>query len=120
MSSTRKHIAIREIGEVVIVNFLEQELIGTTLAIEIGMELFAIAEQEFRGYGILLNFSGVTCVDEYFLTKLITLDKKLKSAGPGYIRMCFVHPEIHEVLAITKLNRIFRICDDEHAALSDF
>ncbi len=42
------------------------------------------------------------------LGKLITMEKKVKAAK-GKLRLCCIRPEIYEVFAITKLNRLFKI-----------
>jgi anti-sigma B factor antagonist len=50
---------------------------------------------------------------------LITLDKKAKARG-GSLKLCNIRPEIYEVFAITRLNRLFDIRDDEADALAAF
>ena len=51
--------------------------------------------------------------------KLITLDKKVK-AHKGKLKLSNIRPEIYEVFAITKLNKLFDIKDDEADALAVF
>ncbi len=53
------------------------------------------------------------------LGKLITMEKKVK-ATKGKLRLCCIRPEIYEVFAITKLNRLFKICEDQERALEGF
>ena len=53
------------------------------------------------------------------LGKLITMEKKVKAAK-GNLRLCCIRPEIYEVFAITKLNRLFKICEDQERALEGF
>jgi anti-sigma B factor antagonist len=53
------------------------------------------------------------------LGKLITMEKKVKAAK-GKLRLCCIRPEIYEVFAITKLNRLFKICEDQERALEGF
>ena len=48
--------------------------------------------------------------------KLITMDKKVKAAK-GKLRLCAIRPDIYEVFAITKLNRLFDMKDNLEAAL---
>ena len=61
---------------------------------------------------LLLNFSSVDFLSSAALGKLITLDKKVK-ANSGALKLSNVRPEIYEVFAITKLNRLFDIKSDE-------
>jgi anti-sigma B factor antagonist len=53
------------------------------------------------------------------LGKLITLEKKVKANG-GVLKLSNIRPEIYEVFAITRLNRLFDIKDDEGDALAAF
>ncbi len=47
------------------------------------------------------------------------LDKKVKAHG-GKLKLSNIRPEIYEVFAITKLNKLFDIKDDEADALASF
>ena len=47
------------------------------------------------------------------------MDKKVKAAG-GKLKLCSVKAEIYEVFAITKLNKLFDIQDDQERALEAF
>jgi anti-sigma B factor antagonist len=44
------------------------------------------------------------------------MDKKVKAAK-GSLRLCSIRPEIYEVFAITKLNKLFKIFEDQEKAL---
>ena len=68
---------------------------------------------------MLLNFSNVQFLSSAALGKLITLDKKVKKAE-GKLKFSNILPDIYEVFAITKLNRLFEIFDDEAEALKSF
>jgi anti-sigma B factor antagonist len=68
---------------------------------------------------LLLNFSSVDFLSSAALGKLITLDKKVK-ANSGSLKLSNIRPEIYEVFAITKLNRLFDIKSDEADALAAF
>jgi anti-sigma B factor antagonist len=47
------------------------------------------------------------------------MDKKVKGAR-GKLRLCSIRPEIYEVFAITKLNKLFSIYPDQEKALEGF
>ena len=68
---------------------------------------------------LVLNFSSVDFLSSAALGKLITLDKKMK-AKSGKLKLCNIRPEIYEVFAITRLNRLFDIKDEEADALAAF
>jgi anti-sigma B factor antagonist len=85
---------------------------------ELAQELFQLVEKDRRDK-ILLNFSSVEFLSSAALGKLITMDKKVKAAG-GTLKLSNIKPEIYEVFAITKLNRLFDIKEEEPEALAAF
>jgi anti-sigma B factor antagonist len=82
-----------------------------------GRELFGLVDQ--NRIQILLNFMNVEFLSSAALGKLITLDKKIKTAK-GQLKLSNIRPEIYEVFAITRLNKLFDIHDDEADALATF
>ncbi len=113
-----RRLDISEVGEVTVVRFRDQKIIEDINIQELGRELFQLIEVENRTK-LLLNFSSVDFLSSAALGKLITLDKKMK-AHAGTLKLSNIRPEIYEVFAITKLNRLFDIKDDEADALAAF
>ena len=85
---------------------------------ELGAELFSLVEQDNRR-SLLLDFADVDFLSSAALGKLITLDRKVKSAQ-GRLKMCNIKPEILEVFQITKLNKVFDIRAGEAEAIAAF
>jgi len=106
------------VGDVTVVHFRDQLIIEDLGIHEMGQELFHLVEGEDRKK-LVLNFSAVGFMSSAALGKLITLDKKVKARG-GVLKLCNIRPEIYEVFAITRLDRLFSIKDDESDALGDF
>tara|TARA_B100000029_G_scaffold416935_1_gene421388 strand:+ start:53 stop:406 length:354 start_codon:yes stop_codon:yes gene_type:complete len=117
MPETRR-IVVTENGDVTVVNFVDRKILDESNIQALGLELFALVEKENRKK-ILLNFSTVEFLSSAALGKLINLDKKVK-VNSGILKLSNIRPEIYEVFAITKLNRIFDIKDDESDALQAF
>lgn len=117
MPETRR-IVVTENGDVTVVNFVDRKILDESNIQTLGQELFALVEKENRKK-ILLNFSAVEFLSSAALGKLINLDKKVK-VNSGILKLSNIRPEIYEVFAITKLNRIFDIKDDESDALQAF
>ena len=117
MASYRR-VKVHEVGEITVVGFRDRKIIEDLSIQELGQELFQLAESE-KGKKILLNFSSVDFLSSAALGKLITLDKKVKTNN-GVLKLCNIRTEIYEVFAITKLNRLFDIKDDEADALAAF
>ena len=113
-----RRVEIREVGDVTVVRFRDHKIIEDISIQELGQELFQLVEKDHRKK-LLLNFTGVDFLSSAALGKLITLDKKVKAAE-GLLKLCAIRPEIYEVFAITKLNRLFEIKDEEAGALAAF
>jgi anti-anti-sigma factor len=96
----------------------EFSVLGADDIQELGDELFALVESEERKT-LLLNFSNVEFLSSAALNKLIILDKKVKAVS-GKLKLSNLKTEIREVFAITRLDQLFDIKDDEADALAAF
>ncbi|MBS0210207.1 MAG: STAS domain-containing protein [Planctomycetes bacterium] len=113
-----RRLEVAEVGDVTVVRFVDRKILDDANIQEMGQELFQLVEEDQR-QKLLLNFSQVDFLSSAALGKLITLDKKVKAHG-GKLRLSNIRPEIFEVFAITKLNKLFDICEDEAAAITSF
>ncbi len=113
-----RRLEVAEVGDVTVVRFVDRKILDDANIQEMGQELFQLVEED-RRQKLLLNFSQVDFLSSAALGKLITLDKKMKSHS-GKLKFCNIRPEIYEVFAITKLNKLFDIRDDEAAAVVAF
>ena len=109
---------VNEVGDVTVVRFRDHKIVEDINIQQLGQEMFRLIEVDGRDK-LLLNFSSVDFLSSAALGKLITLDKKMKAHG-GALKLSNIRPEIYEVFAITKLNRLFDIRDDEADALAAF
>ena len=117
MSGYRR-LEVNEVGDVTVVRFRDHKIVEDVNIQELGQEMFNLVEKDRRGK-LLLNFSSVEFLSSAALGKLITLDKRVKAHG-GLLKLSNIRPEIFEVFAITKLNRLFDIKEDEADALAAF
>jgi anti-sigma B factor antagonist len=113
-----RRIEVNEVGDVTVVRFRDRKIIEDINIQELGHELFQLVDTEQKDK-ILLNFSSVEFLSSSALGKLITMEKKVKSAG-GDLKLSNIRPEIYEVFTITKLDRLFEIHQDEANALAAF
>jgi len=118
MSAGQRRLDIEQIGDVTVAKFVDKKILDENNIQVIGNQLFGLVEEDGRKK-IVLDFSNVEYLSSAALGKLITMDKKVKSAG-GKLRLCTIRPDIYEVFAITRLNKLFDIRDDQQAALSGF
>jgi len=109
---------VNEVGDVTVVRFRDHKIVEDINIQQLGQEMFRLIEVDSRDK-LLLNFSSVDFLSSAALGKLITLDKKMKAHG-GALKLSNIRPEIYEVFAITKLNRLFDIKNDEADALAAF
>lgn len=114
----QRRLDIEEMGDVTIAKFIDKKILDETNIQIIGNQLFGLIDEDGRAK-IILDFSGVEYLSSAALGKLITMDKKSKAAK-AKLRLCSIRPEIYEVFAITKLNKLFSIFDDQEKALEGF
>jgi anti-sigma B factor antagonist len=116
--SAYRHLDVANVGDVTVVRFRDHKIVEDVNIQELGQEMFRLVEVEGRDR-LLLDFALVDFLSSAALGKLITLDKKMKAHG-GKLKLSNIRPEIYEVFAITKLNRLFDIRKDEAEALAAF
>lgn len=113
-----QRLDVKEVGDVAVVHFRDFKIVEDITIQEVGQQLFHLVEVDNRDK-LLLSFAAVEFLSSAALGKLITLDKKMKAHG-GSLKLSNIRPEIYEVFAITKLNRLFDIRKDEADALAAF
>jgi anti-sigma B factor antagonist len=112
------HLEVAEVGEVTVVRFNDQKILDANAIEELGGELFGLVEDDNRTT-LLLDFTGVEFLSSAALNKLIILDKKVKANG-GHLKLCSLRQEIAEIFALTRLDKLFDIRQDEKSALEAF
>ena len=116
--SRRQKLEVEDIGDVTVVNFVDKKILDEQNIQVIGEQLFRLVDDLGR-IKLLLNFGNVEYLSSAALGKLITLNKKVNTAG-GKLIMCNIAPNIYEVFEITKLNKILNIQKDEQGGLQAF
>lgn len=117
-SGGHRRLDIEEVGDVTVARFIDKKILDETNIQIIGNQLFGLIDED-RREKIVLDFSNVEYLSSAALGKLITLDKKVKAAR-GKLRLCSIRPDIYEVFAITKLNKLFDIHENQEKALEGF
>jgi anti-sigma B factor antagonist len=116
--AVHRRIEVSDVNDVAVVRFVDRKILDEAAIGELGEELFALVEKEKRS-ALLLNFADVEFLSSAALGKLITLDKKVKAAN-GKLKLCNIRPQIYEVFAITKLNKLFEIKENQDEAVAAF
>lgn len=115
MNAPQRRLDIEEINDVTVAKFVDRKILDEANIQIIGNQLFGMIDADDRKK-IILDFSNVEYLSSAALGKLITLDKKVKSAK-GKLRLCNIRPDIYEVFAITRLNKLFDIKESQDQAL---
>lgn len=68
---------------------------------------------------VVADLSRLRFISSPLLGILIMLHRKV-NAVQGSLKLCGLHPNIEEVLKVTRLNTLFSICDDRQSAFSSF
>lgn len=110
-----KRLDIEENGGITVARFIDKKILDEDNLHMLGLELFALVDEDGRRK-IILDFSNVEYLGNSALGKLIMFDKKVKAAR-GKLRLCSIRPDIYEVFAITKLNKLFDIRENLEKAL---
>jgi len=108
----------QEEGEIAHVGFIDKNILEEATIAQIGDEIAQMIDNATHPK-ILLNFDNVEHLSSAALGQLITINNKVKSKG-GQLRLCRVDPQIDEVFAITRLNKLFQIYDEAAEALNSF
>ena len=110
------HFETTETGDAVIVRLLEERLVDERIVQGLANQLSELIQKEGRS-NLILYLSDVMIICSSLLGRLITLNKQVQTAG-GMLRLCGISPRIYEVLAITKLNKLFDMHDSQQQALT--
>lgn len=118
MPPNGRQIETEEIGDVTVVRFVNRRILDDQVIQTIGDQLFALVDDHNRSK-ILLDFSAVDYLSSAALGKLLNLNRKIEKIR-GQLRLCRIKPDILDVFQITKLDKVFRIFEDQGPALESF
>jgi len=118
MVKTERRLDISDVGDVSVVRFRDKKIMAEPGIQEIGRELFNLVDYDNRKK-VLLDLSEVSFMSSAALGKLVTLYKKLHSNGSD-LKLCGIRPEVVDVFAVTRLDRLFDIRANESDGLVAF
>ena len=93
--------------EVTIIEFLDKNILDEANIQQIGDEINRIIENASVPK-LLISFENVDHLSSAALGTLITINNKIRQKD-GQLRLANISPQIYEVFAITKLNKLFQI-----------
>jgi len=113
----RRRLEVENVGDATVVCLTDRKILVEQNIQAIGEQLFNLVGEGRKK--LLLNFRNVEYMSSAVLGMLVTLNKKVQMAG-GKLVLCSIDPQIQEVFAITKLDKLFVIRGDEQEALQAF
>ena len=111
-------INVTRVDSVTVVRFTESHILNEMYIQRCGRELLCLVDVE-RTHQVLLSFEGVKFLSSIILSKLLTLNKKIK-AQQGQLVLCDMDPEVEDLFSLTNLSRLFDIRDTQTEALATF
>jgi anti-sigma B factor antagonist len=112
----KSHVTTRELGDAVVVDIVGRLALGDgTAALRDVMR--NLAEQGKKH--IILNLAGVDFVDSSGLGELVRTHASVRSHG-GQLKLVNPSKHVHDLLKMTKLDRVLDIEQDEASALNSF
>jgi anti-sigma B factor antagonist len=114
----RRRLEVEDIGDVTVVNFVDRKILDEQNIQIIGEQLFSLVDQ-FGRTKILLSFGNVEFFSSAAHGIIITLNKKVQSAG-GRLVLCNIDPGIYASFEIMKLVKFYYICRSEQEGLQAF
>jgi anti-sigma B factor antagonist len=113
-----QHLEVSNSQRVALVRLLDRQLVEGIDIQGLGHELLRLIESESRSK-LVLDFSLVNLLTGAALGILIALHKNVV-ARKGMMKLCCMRPEVYEIFAVTKLDRLFDIEDTEASAVAAF
>ncbi len=118
MSENDSKLTVQQQNEITVVQFKDRNLLDEASIHQIGGEILQLVESAAVPK-ILIDFQDVDHLSSAALGTLITVNNKVRQKE-GQLHLANINPQIYEVFAITKLNKLFKIHESADAALSSF
>ncbi len=115
---TTSTLVIDEQKGIYVCEFTSSRILDETNIKEIGDTLSKLIDER-ESPRILLDFLSVDHLSSAALGMLINVNNRVKQRK-GQLRLCKIRPQILEVFAITKLNRLFKILPTRDDAMQSF
>jgi anti-sigma B factor antagonist len=117
MAPIKPRISVQSVEKAVVITFTSEKILeeGEISALE--HSILPIVEQA-EIPNIVLNFVNVKFLSSAVLGLLIRISKKIYQRN-GQLKLCAINPKIFEIFKITRLDRVFDICQDVDAAVQN-
>ena len=118
MSSVSSRLRVSEQDGITQVEFVDRNILDEANIQQIGEEISRLIDEQPQPR-LLISFSNVDHLSSAALGTLITINNKVR-AKDGQLRLANIDPQIVEIFAITKLDRLFQIHEGTDQAMASF
>ena len=116
MTEIRPTVSVEYRGEAVVLTLTDEKILEDEQIRSLQDSIIPVVEQAGR-VNLILDFRNVRFLSSAVLGLLIRVSKRVYE-GDGQLRLCNIHPKIHEIFRITRLTKIFDIYPDLEQAIA--
>lgn len=114
MASIKPRISVEYTDNATIVTFVDEKILEEMDIQALQASIMPVVEETER-IKLILDFCNVRFFSSTVLGLLLRISKKVYERD-GQLRLCNISPRIYEIFKITRLTKIFDICDDVKSA----
>ena len=114
MEPIKPRISVEYSENATIIAFTDQKILEETKIQALQTSVMSVIEEAER-INLILDFRNVRFLSSAVLGLLIRISKKIYERH-GQLKLCNINPKIYEIFKITRLTKIFDICDDVKSA----
>lgn len=118
MQKADARLRVRKEKGVTFVEFVDRNILDEANIQQIGEEIASLIDSD-PAPRFVISFANVDHLSSAALGSLITIHNRMKTKS-GQLRLANIDPQIYEVFAITKLNKLFEIHETADRAAASF
>ena len=115
MASIRPRISVGYAENAVIITFTDEKILEEKDIRAIQESITPVVEQT-EPINLILDFCNVRFLSSAVLGLLIRISKKIYERD-SQLRLCNINPKLYEIFKITRLTKVFDICQDVQDAI---
>lgn len=114
MASIKPKISVEYAENATIITLVDEKILEEEDVRALRESIMSVVEQAGR-INLILDFRNVQSLSSAVLGLLIRVSKRIYEMD-GQLRLCNIAPKIREVFRITRLTKVFDICEDLEGA----
>jgi anti-sigma B factor antagonist len=115
MAAIQPRISVEILAKGTMITFTNEKILDEAEIVALERSILPIIEQA-KIPNFVLNFTNVKFLSSAVLGLLIRISKKIYQRN-GQLKLCCINAKIFEIFKITRLDRVFEICEDVDAAV---